>query len=253
MPATDRFTREQAFHDHQARQRADNFARRQQSLAFADDAYLDHETWIRPACAKLGDVAGQSVLDFGCGHGMAAVVLARRGARVTAFDLSHGYLQEVRHRARANDVSIDLVRANGEQLPFADESFHVIWGCAILHHLDLHRAAGELHRVLKPNGVAVFCEPWGENPFLNWARRELPYRGKERTPDEQPLESRHLKILRSYFATLEVQGHQLAGMARRVLRIRPILAGLDWCDRLLLSRIPRLERYCRYVVVTMRR
>lgn len=249
----DRLTHEQAFHDRQARQRADDFVCRQQTLAFADDVYLDHETWIRPAFERLGDVHGQPVLDFGCGHGMAAVVLARRGAKVTAFDLSQGYLEEACNRAGANGVSIDLVRVNGEHLPFADESFQAIWGCAILHHLDLHMAAGELHRVLKPNGVAVFCEPWGENPLLSWARRELPYPGKGRTPDERPLDSRHLKILGGTFAVVDAQGYQLAGMVRRVLRVRPILAGLDWCDRLLLSRIPRLERWCRYVVLTLRR
>ncbi len=48
--------------------------------------------------ARLGDVAGLPVLDYGCGHGMAAVVLARRGAHVMAFDLSPGYLTEARRR-----------------------------------------------------------------------------------------------------------------------------------------------------------
>jgi len=48
----------------------------------------------------------------------------------------------------------------------------------ILHHLDLTVAARELRRVLRPGGVAVFCEPWGGNPLLNFARRRLPYAGK---------------------------------------------------------------------------
>src|SRR5919199_1431749 len=84
-------------------------------LRFDDDAYLDHETWIRPALARLGDVRGLRVLDYGCGHGMAAVVLARRGARVTAFDLSPGYLAEARRRARANGVTVDFVQGDAER------------------------------------------------------------------------------------------------------------------------------------------
>src|SRR5262245_58484923 len=100
MIATDRLDAEQAFHDQQARDRTATFVQRPDALCFADDAYLDHETWVRPAFTQLGDVAGLRVLDYGCGHGMAAVVLARRGAHVTAFDLSAGYLAEARQRAQ---------------------------------------------------------------------------------------------------------------------------------------------------------
>src|SRR5207253_9747875 len=99
MPATDRLRREQRFHDAQARARAATFARAPQRLSFADADYLDHETWVRPAFDRLGDVRGKRVLDYGCGHGMAAVVLARRGARVTACDLSAGYVAAARARA----------------------------------------------------------------------------------------------------------------------------------------------------------
>ena len=90
MSATDRQSSERVFHDQQARQRAVTFVRRPQDLYFEDDSYLDHETWIRPAFEQLGELQGLNILDYGCGHGMAAVVLARRGARLTAFDLSPG-------------------------------------------------------------------------------------------------------------------------------------------------------------------
>jgi SAM-dependent methyltransferase len=250
---TDRLSTEQVFHDRQARARSATFARHPSQLHLDDETYLNHETWVRAAFRQLGDVAGRSVLDFGCGHGMASVVLARRGAVVTGFDLSPGYLDEARLRARANGVAVAFVRADGERLPFADASFDRVWGSAILHHLDLEIAGRELRRVLRPDGVAVFCEPWGENPLLNWARRRLPYPGKQRTPDEQPLRRRHLRCLRTLFASVEVRGYQLLSMARRILRPGRVVAGLDWCDRMLLDRVPALERYCRYVVLTLRR
>src|SRR5437588_8529870 len=124
----DRLDCEQVFHDDQARERALTFERDPGRLVFADDSYLDHETWIRPAFAALGDVAGLRVLDFGCGHGMASVVLARRGAHVTAFDLSPGYVSEAQRRAAANDVAIEFLVADGQRLPFADASFDRVWG-----------------------------------------------------------------------------------------------------------------------------
>jgi ubiquinone/menaquinone biosynthesis C-methylase UbiE len=249
----DRLGTEQAFHDEQARERSATFACRPDRLRFKDAAYLDHETWVRPAFERLGDPRGRDVLDYGCGHGMAAVVLARRGARVTAFDLSPAYLAEARARAEANGVAVAFVQADGERLPFADGSFDAVWGHAILHHLDLRTAAPELSRVLRPGGVAVFCEPWGENPFLNVARRRLPYPGKERTPDEQPLRRRHVRSLREVFPVVEVRGYQLLSMARRVLRPGRLVDGLGRCDDWLLRRLPALQGWCRYVVLELRK
>ncbi len=251
MSATDRHLAEQLFHDRQASQRAQDFGQRADNLSFADDLYLDHETWIRPGMAQLGDVAGLHVLDLGCGHGMAAVVLARHGAQVTALDLSFGYLDEARRRAAANGAAISFVQADGERLPFADSSFDRIWGNAVLHHLDLTKTVPELRRILSRGGKAVFCEPWGENPLLNWVRTSLPYPGKQRTADEQPLFSKDLRVLRAGFPRMAVRGYQLLSMARRAFRCGPLIAGLDWCDDLLLSRVPALQRFCRYVVLTL--
>ena len=116
------------------------------------------------------------------------------------------------------------------------------------------RAGRELFRVLRPGGTAVFCEPWGGNPFLQLARRRLPYAGKEHTPDEQPLRHADLAPLRAIFPHVEVRGFQLLGMLRRVWRRTPRPGGpLDWLDASLLHRLPFLENWCRYVVLTLRR
>src|SRR5687767_4883512 len=112
MSGAARLEREAAFHDGQARERARYFTEHPERLSFADDDYLDHETWIRPALEALGPVRGRRVLDLGCGHGMAAVVLARCGARVVGCDLSVGYLAEARRRAEANGVLVSWVKAD---------------------------------------------------------------------------------------------------------------------------------------------
>ncbi|MCS7044797.1 MAG: methyltransferase domain-containing protein [Gemmataceae bacterium] len=243
-----RLRTEQTFHDLQARQRAETLVG--QSLVFADDVYLDHETWIRPAVARLGDVRGRRVLDLGCGHGMAAVVLARRGAQVTGLDLSAGYLAEAQRRAVANGVAVSWLVADAQRLPFADAAFDAIWGNAVLHHLDLDRAGAELRRVLRPDGIGVFCEPWGENPLLAWARRRLPYPGKSRTADEAPLDGRGLDQLRRHFASLVVEGHQLLARVGRLIGPQPWLTRID---ARLLRHAPGLWRWCRYVVIELRR
>jgi SAM-dependent methyltransferase len=242
---------EQLFHDRQAAERA----AARIALRFDAAAYLDHETWIRPALARLGKLRGQRVLDYGCGHGMAAVLLSQAGARVAAFDLSPGYVNETRERARANGVRVECVAADAEQLPFPDASFDAVWGNAILHHLDLMRAGRELQRILKPGGVAVFCEPWGGNPALAFARRFLPYPNKDRTPDEQPLTRRCLEPLRALFERVHVEGFQLLGMLPRGWRVSgrgPLERILDTLDAGLLRLCPPLGNWCRYVVIELR-
>lgn len=251
MQTFERLHREQTFHDDQARERARHFARHPEQLQFRDEDYLGHESWIAPALALLGDVRGLNVLDCGCGHGMAAVVLARRGAHVVGCDLSLGYLHEARLRAQANDVTIHWAKADGQRLPFADGAFDRIWGNAILHHLDMRLAAEEIHRLLKPGGRAVFCEPWGENPVLNLARRRLPYPGKGRTPDETPLRDRDVEVLRSVFPFVSVHGFQLLGMAQRFLGKGRLGRQLQHWDERILKRFPSLQRWCRYVVVCL--
>ena len=242
---------ERSFHDGQAADRARTLTAAD-ALRFADGDYLDHETWIRPAFAALGPLAGKSVLDYGCGHGMASVVMARAGASVTAFDLSPGYVAEAQARAAANGVRVACVAADGEHLPFDAASFDAVWGNAILHHLDLPRAARELHRVLKPGGVAVFSEPWGGNFALEFARRHLPYPGKSRTADEKPLTRRDLAPLREVFPALTWTGHQLLGMARRVLPAA-LSKPLATIDARVLPVVPILRNLCRYVVVVLPR
>ncbi len=252
MPVLDRHHQEQHFHDQQADERSAYFEQRESELRFEDAEYLDHETWIRPAFAQLGELRGKSVLDYGCGHGMASVVLGRCGAAVTGFDLSAGYVAEARQRARANNVPARFLQADAERLPFDDASFDVVWGCAILHHLDLSVAARELRRVLRPQGLAVFCEPWGENPILEIARRRLPYPGKDRTPDERPLRLRDLEAFRRVFRSVQVEGYQFLGMLRRALRRQPRPGDiLDRWDTTLLKRFPKLKKWCRYVVLTL--
>ncbi len=184
MTVTDRLDEEIAFHDRQAHQRSASF-RRADDLHFRDEDYLDHESWIRPhGPSRSAGRAACSRFRLRSRHGRRGDGPAR--AMVTAFDLSAGYLVEAGRRTLANGVDVDLVQADGERLPFANGRFDRVWGNAVLHHLDLSRTASEIYRVLRPGGIAVFCEPWGENPLLDSARRRLPYSGQAAYPRRTP-------------------------------------------------------------------
>jgi SAM-dependent methyltransferase len=146
-----------------------------------------------------------------------------------------------------------LVQADGERLPFADGCFDRVWGNAVLHHLTMIPAGRELYRILRPGGVAVFCEPWGENPILHWVRQHLPYSGKQRTSAEKPLRQGQVRLLQQVFPGLELRGVQFLSMVRRLLPSGALVAFLDRTDSWLLKKWPGWQRYCRYVILTLRR
>jgi len=99
-------------------------------------------------------------LEVGAGTGYFTLNLLAAGlvARATATDISPGMLRALRANARRLHVKVSTRTAEAGALPFADGSFDVVLGHAVLHHLpDLPRAFREFHRVLAPGGRILFA------------------------------------------------------------------------------------------------
>ena len=248
-----RLRRERAFHEERSASRESRLE--DEDLRFEDTVYMDHESWVRDTFDLLGDLRGKRVLDYGTGDGMSATVLARQGGDVFAFDIAFGNAVVSSRRARANGVGggVHLQEMAGEALGYRDGSFDVIYGNAILHHVDLNLAGREMARVLRPDGIAVFSEPWGGNPVLEFIRKKIPYRGKDRTVDEEPIRHKDVDILRRYLPFVELRGYQLFSMIRRQFGWPPLISFLGAIDRVLLRVFPGLQRYCRYAVIVLRK
>ena len=199
----------------------------------------------------LGDLEGKRVLEYGCGLGALTIVLARSGAEVTSFDLSEASIDFARARAERNGVAdrIRFVVADGENLPFADGSFDLAVGKAILHHLDPAAGAAELARVLAPGGRAAFSEPLGMNPILVFVRNHVPYPGKHERGADRPLTANDLRLWGAPFADARMRPFHLLSMVERGLGFGHPLPFLRKADRWLLARFPRLRRLCRYAVL----
>ena len=107
---------------------------------------------------ELGIVPqGKTALDVGCGGGLLAEEFAGLGCRVTGVDPSAESLATARAHAAASGLAIDFVEATGEQLPFEDGSFDIVYCCDVLEHVDdLQRTLNESARVLKPGGLYMF-------------------------------------------------------------------------------------------------
>ena len=113
----------------------------EQSKIFA--LYFD----LVPAAA-LG--TGSAVLDAGCGAGRWAVQVAARGGRVVALDA--GRSVEIAHR-NGLQWGIECVQGDVTTLPFASETFDLVYSLGVLHHVEeTDQAAAELVRALRPGG-----------------------------------------------------------------------------------------------------
>ncbi len=99
-------------------------------------------------------------LEIGCGTGYFTLNLLRAGLiqRATCSDISPGMLETLQANAARLGLEVHTEPADAERLPFADASFDLVFGHAVLHHIpDLRRAFTEFERVLKPGGTLLFA------------------------------------------------------------------------------------------------
>ncbi len=103
------------------------------------------------------DYRGAPALDVGCGGGILAEEFASIGLRVTGIDPSQQSLQTAKQHAQSVGLSIHYQEGTGESIPFADNTYPVVYCCDVLEHVrDLPKVIGEIYRVTKPGGVFFF-------------------------------------------------------------------------------------------------
>jgi SAM-dependent methyltransferase len=99
-------------------------------------------------------------LEIGAGTGYFSLNLLQAGVvrEATCTDISPGMVATLAGNADRLALTVRAARADAESLPFGGESFDLVLGHAVLHHLpDLARAFAELHRVLRPGGRIAFA------------------------------------------------------------------------------------------------
>jgi SAM-dependent methyltransferase len=133
------------------------------------DAYYDdplsaaaERYWRSNEWQAVRDIIGTGpgdALDAGAGRGIASYALAKDGFTVTALEPDPSDLVgggAIRALAMATWLPITVEEKLSERLPFADNSFDVIFARAVLHHIaDLPAAMREFHRVMRPGAVFV--------------------------------------------------------------------------------------------------
>jgi ubiquinone/menaquinone biosynthesis C-methylase UbiE len=125
---------------------------------FFDDVekhrYQNYAPWMSRVMG-FDKFRGARLLEIGCGMGTDLLQFARGGANCVGIDLTPRSVEITRHRFALYRVPGRFALADGEQLPFASESFDVVYSNGVLHHTpDTAGAIREVRRVLRPSGTA---------------------------------------------------------------------------------------------------
>jgi 2-polyprenyl-3-methyl-5-hydroxy-6-metoxy-1,4-benzoquinol methylase len=121
----------------------------------------------------------KTVLELGCGTGLYTEQLAAHCKALVAVDISQTLLNEARRKVPAEHVR--FVRQNLEDIDASQtgRQFQAVYGCSVLHHLDLDQTLPQLAELLVPGAELAFSEPNLLNPQvrimfsgLEWAKHK---------------------------------------------------------------------------------
>jgi SAM-dependent methyltransferase len=156
---------------------------------------------------------GKDVLVYGCGDTDEFLKLAPVVSSLHAIDISDQAIERLKTGNNHDNVHFHVMDAMN--MTFPDDSFDLIFGAGIIHHLETGAAAQEVARVLRRGGRAVFWEPLGANPLINIYRRLTP---EARTVDEHPLLPADFATMARYLDLVDVRYYGLSTLAAVPLR-----------------------------------
>jgi SAM-dependent methyltransferase len=184
---------------------------------------------------------GAKALDYACGDGDYALLMAEAGADAVGIDISPVSVSNAAKAAEQRGASAKFAVMDCEDLEFPDNTFDLINVSGVLHHLDVKRAYSEMARVLKPGGTVLCVEALRHNPIFHAYRMLTPHL---RTAYEARHILRRQDVLaaREYFGGLQWRFFHLASVAavpfRKTRLFEPALSALETIDAALLQVTP---------------
>ena len=153
------------------------------------------------------NVSSSEVLDYGCGVGSSIErVVKYNPKKIIGIDISEVSINKAKNKAKNLGINVDYKVDNCEKTKFGNNSFDIVYGTGILHHLKINQCLDEIFRLLKPKGTLVFIEPLGTNPIINLYRKFTP---NSRSKDEHPLINKDFKYIKNKFFQTQIKYYGL--------------------------------------------
>jgi ubiquinone/menaquinone biosynthesis C-methylase UbiE len=208
------------------------------------------DTWTYLMGLQL---SGERVLVVGCGSGQDAMLFAKLGAKVSAFDLSPEMLAYGVRLAKQEGLNIEFAEMPAEKMTFPDGSFDIVYCRDILHHVDIPATMREISRVSKPNALIIVNEIYSHSITdivrrsdlverkLYPAMRKFVYKGEKPyiTADERKMSEHDIALVTSRFSSLEKRKYFNWIVTRLIPDKFPILNKLDRVGLVLLGPLGR--------------
>lgn len=143
------------------------------------------------------------ILDYGCGIGNITEKVARHNpSRIIGADISDVSIKKAIENSKKLNLLIEYKVENCESSSFESNTFDLVYGTGILHHLDLEISVKEINRLLKKNGKMIFVEPLGTNPIINLYRKITP---NARSKDEHPFTNKDFELLNRVYSEVNIK------------------------------------------------
>jgi len=149
----------------EVRKTYDSIARRYHEKRTKEKLIYNEYNEMPATLSLLSNVKKKRILDLGCGSGIYAKILRRRGATVSGIDISSKMVE----LARQNVKNVDFKVGTVYKLPYKSRTFDIVLASLVVHYFsNLDKAFREIRRVLKKDGVFIFST---DNPVINVAHR----------------------------------------------------------------------------------
>lgn len=131
----------------------------QEHLDQSSISFRDHDALLLAAERVLGEYKGKKVLEVGSGRGIDSLRMAQRGATAYCVDFAQHALQ-ITASINVDSLEAYPVLAEGGYLPFADESFDLVFSQGLMEHsADNVKMLQEQARVAKRGGYVLVDVP----------------------------------------------------------------------------------------------
>lgn len=226
------------------------------------------EYYVGPVSTELLTVMervnGGRLLDAGCGLGHKTDAFRQMGFSACGIDLDPLKISV----AQTNFPHNEFIVGGVEHLPFAENTFDMVFSCSVLQYVDHHTTLAEYARVLRPGGQLVLLENLRNNPITRSARLAYKRMGGHYPPTTTP--KRHVEsnlpcLVAGLFQISDTRFFNLTTpvvpvlweattrMGWRQREYCGLYAGLRAVDAVLLTLLPILNRLCWTIYVAASR